>query len=1180
MTGDQGEFELTPQQRAAIESREPDILLEAGAGSGKTTTTVDRYMGMLCKGTDPRAILVFTFTDKAATELREKVRERRASSDEGDFSMSSAWVGTFHAICLRILQSHALAAEVDPGFKVLDDVNAETVKARAFNRSLIEFLSDDAHENTLGLFKEGPLRDSITDVFEELRSRGEIEPKLPAFEPTDPSKALDRLLKELRSALGEGKLKPAAAEPLTELLGYLDGRTAAEVTSRELEARRLTSKAKAVLGCHDACAEALSAFVARDRGDTVLDHLSELLAIYGRRYAEAKLEMSMLDYEDLQLITVKLLEDHPRIAETYETRFDEIMVDEFQDTNPLQKKLIDLLRGEETRLFTVGDEMQSIYGFRHADVGLFRERRRETPEKGRLKLSANFRSQPAIIGAVNEIGRQLDDQAKSAHNASPKDRQKFNPLLVGLPDQGLDSKVELRLTKDKGWRPFELGPLSPAVLPEDHGGDDEVGHYEAEALALAHRIRQLTDEGEYSQGEIVVLLRAKTRIELYRSALEQAGLSPYIVGGTGFWDSREATDVRSLLRVLANPLDDEALISALTSPASGVSSDGLWMLRRAAGSDQPLWSALSRLETAEAESGQEPLWLTRLSRKDSELLVEFRQRVRQLRTGAPVAPLAVTIERAVTATGYDLATLARNPDGTGLANIRRVMTLAQEFQASNGSDLREFLNWIELSAALDSESAAASVDEDSDVVRLMTIHKAKGLEFELVCLPDLRRPNRMNQDGSLIIGKPATGSSTTGPPGADFPVGLRLPNLGGPGYKLYGWEKLTALQKSAEADEELRLFHVALTRAKRGLLLSGLTSGNVPKVTESTAISNRLLQALEIDPKSDQAQAAVIPAPERAVPGHSQEPALEPTEIPVRINVPGPDISAELGQKFERVARADAGTPARPPLKRPGNVLYPDVPLSFTALSEYMECPAHFFSKRVLKLEETDDYEPLDPERSGPNRREGATSFGLAVHDLLETAATRSWAAPTREEVDSALEARGVDPATGESGDKAFSMISRYLKTDLAIRIAEGDATAEVALLARIGGVTIRGFADLIVADQIPLVVDYKTNRLDEISPEEKMDDYRLQRDLYALAVSRSRDGSGVETAFVYLNKPDDPVVFEYSSEDVDAAGDRIAAIVEEIKAGRFFGGPDATYQPCGSCASCMRLSSRLPVAG
>ncbi len=299
------------------------------------------------------------------------------------------------------------------------------------------------------------------------------------------------------------------------------------------------------------------------------EQLRELISRFGRGYEELKAERSALDFEDLQLRAVALLRSSEPLRERYREQFRHLMVDEFQDTNGLQLGLIEQLRGPETRLFLVGDEFQSIYGFRHADVEVYRREHRRFAEGGEpngavLPLTGNFRASPEILAVTNAIGSGL--------------LEGFEPLTPAVEpaDPGESPPVELLLTVEdrKGW---EAEETALPRLEDDPSPASKV----AEARRLAARLRELVDAGE-DPAEIVVLMRAFTHVAAVERALDEAGLDPYVVGGRGFWSQQQIEDLRCLLAVVANPLDDEALFGALASPACGVLPDTLWLLRRAA----------------------------------------------------------------------------------------------------------------------------------------------------------------------------------------------------------------------------------------------------------------------------------------------------------------------------------------------------------------------------------------------------------------------------------------------------------------------------------------------------------------------------------------------------------------------------------------------------------------------
>ena len=322
--------------------------------------------------------------------------------------------------------------------------------------------------------------------------------------------------------------------------------------------------------------------------------LRELLAAYSEAYAELKAERSGLDFEDLQLEAVLLLRENPDLRDRYRERFRHLMVDEFQDTNLLQLQLVELLDGEATSFFAVGDRLQAIYGFRHADVGVFRhvrERLKVAPDSEglALPLSGSFRSTPGVVAVVNELGRTLGDTD-------------FEPLAVGVErvDEPLCEAAPIAAGPDAELLvvPAKSGPKSAwseraKELNLLYEGDNAPASSRvAEARMLASRLRQLADDG-VPQRSMVVLLRALTPVPAIEQELRRARLNPFVVGGRGYWQQQQVDDLRRILGAIANPLDDLALLGALSSPAGGVSPDALWLLRQAAGRGR-FWPELER----------------------------------------------------------------------------------------------------------------------------------------------------------------------------------------------------------------------------------------------------------------------------------------------------------------------------------------------------------------------------------------------------------------------------------------------------------------------------------------------------------------------------------------------------------------------------------------------------------
>ena len=433
--------EPTPEQRAAIESRDRDVFLEAGAGTGKTRVLVERYCEAVCADeVEVDSILAFTFTERAAAELRGRIRrtlmERaqaaRAAGDKhraaelGDHARATerAWVTTIHGFCRRLLAAHPVAAGLDPRFRVLDEAEAGRMRERAFTATLAELMEHGGSDvvRTAAAYRPYRLGDMTLSAHARLRSQGMETPRLPAVADA------------VRSHEGEGE-----AEPLSPA---------------ELEA----------------------AGIARTTLEALLEGFTE-------RYEQLKSDRSGLDFADLELRALSLLAQLAAVREAWRERFAHVLVDEFQDTNRVQLGLIEELRGPDTRLFCVGDEHQSIYRFRNADLQVFRARRAEAqadPGTEVLALRGNFRSRPAPLAAANAAGDVLLDE--------------FPGLTWGrpTPEEGDPAgSVELLLTQDERakdaakWKSDEI-ELEP---PPSEGTPSIV----AEARFLAQRLREMVD---------------------------------------------------------------------------------------------------------------------------------------------------------------------------------------------------------------------------------------------------------------------------------------------------------------------------------------------------------------------------------------------------------------------------------------------------------------------------------------------------------------------------------------------------------------------------------------------------------------------------------------------------------------------------------------------------------------
>ena len=394
---------MNPQQRAAVDAR-GEVFVSAGAGTGKTTVLVERFVRAVCEeGLDVESVLVITYTRKAAGELRARIRSALHARGRPDLArrLDGAWISTIHGFCARLLRTHPFAVGIDPRFRELDEEHGLVIRGEAFERALAGFCAtrDAERLRLLATYGAQGLRRKLTSVYETLRSAGR-ELALELSEPVDIAERLAELHDEARQLAADGDCsdKQAAAAQAALALTTTNPERLLDLAGLRASGDRAAGYESARKRVEQAAFDELAL---RDK-----DLLQELLDLFAAEYAAAKQRESALDFEDLQLLTRDLLRDDERVREQEQLRFRALMIDEFQDTNRLQCELIDQLAGGplERDVFYVGDEFQSIYGFRHADVEVFRERRAAAAQ--RLPLARNYRSRPEVLAAVNHLFRE------------------------------------------------------------------------------------------------------------------------------------------------------------------------------------------------------------------------------------------------------------------------------------------------------------------------------------------------------------------------------------------------------------------------------------------------------------------------------------------------------------------------------------------------------------------------------------------------------------------------------------------------------------------------------------------------------------------------------------------------------------------------------------------------------
>ena len=767
------DLELNSYQQMALDTKR-DIIVSAGAGSGKTRILVSRYISLFLADSDLKIdnVVAITFTDKAAAELKNRVdtafREYLARSNDPEIrkrladlleDLSLAWIGTIHGFCRRILREFPLDAGVDADFSVLDEFESVGIVSDSIEDTLDHIARDRASPlaGDLRLLLRHMERKNLSNVLLELfNHRHIVTSHVNRYE----TESEEDLLRSERDAL-------AALDPAGDFN---------EVLQR----------------IHARCLKALTHI-----------YLTVCEEVESRKGFGAS-----LDFDDLLIRTEALLKNSPTVRENLQKRFRYILVDEFQDTDPLQWRIFRILTETSTpgSLFLVGDAMQSIYGFRRADVRLFsraiehiREKNtaahtekipiavepEDIPSKksarlGLLPLPINYRSLPVIIDFANFF---------------------FSKIMAR---GGNKESFEVAYEPLKGYKDDEPGLIEifyadPERLPEDDPFS-KVPKVEYEGEMIARRILQLHDENSFPHfnvGDIAILLRGRTNLKSYESALLRHKIPFLTVGGSGFFERQEILDMANLLQFLVSPENDVALLGLLRSPFMLIPDE---LLFRAADHEGAcLWdrirAAAHNADSINDNEREHLSWIV----KTLEYFLARAQRI----------PLSILLEDFLTKTdGWKILTAGvegkRNRE-----NLDKFLARAREFDASGFNSLIDFAeNFKKQIESAEREAEAPLYFEEVNAVKIMTIHKAKGLEFPAVFLPGISSQFNYNREPFII----------------DDQFGLAM-KLADPSKRFEPSDTaLFSVLKKRDDDkiisEEKRLFYVGVTRAMRFLALS------------------------------------------------------------------------------------------------------------------------------------------------------------------------------------------------------------------------------------------------------------------------------------------------------------------------------------------------------------------------
>jgi len=1034
---------LLPEQAAAAYEIKKHISVTAGPGSGKTTVLVERYVHILREhDLSIDQIVAITFTNRAANEMRERVRSelnvmlRIARDDERrrwlnyKRTLDGAVITTIHGFCARMLREFPVEARVDPQFLLLDEHRAAMMLEAMVEQVLSEFITGghiEISRLTLGVGRSR-LAAALTQLYREVRSKGlsleelaRATAKVHATED-DHARALEDLERTMEEFLAmriktPGTMKKHAdlgarwpevrdllrAIPLHETLGEY---------CRSIDAfRRFRLSATSSVADYVKALDVLiwNTDLQGRVPQVCLDIFAQqyalemvnLLMRVDQRLNEEKQKISALDFDDLELRTLSLLERPEVIARTSE-RYRFFLVDEFQDTNAVQQVLLERLALSKGRrpanLFIVGDRKQSIYGFRGADVDVFREMTSILLAAGgdEKPLQLNFRSQPPLIAFFNHLFARLflvpDDV--------PAGEMKNLDQLGYVKHEKSEPKRELR---DSGPL-VELMVSTKPSLEDDPRAEQDSRVLDAQQVARRILSLMRSSSPKLKFGNIACLFRAMTQVQIYESVFRRANIPYQTVLGRGFYEREEITDLMQLLRFLDNKTDELALAAVLRSPLCGISDNALLALRCAplvaeVDTADPLrgFSATRRLYTALRRHEE----IAYISAEEHELLDRGAKLISQLVDRRHHYPIQDLLRFAVEQSEY-MTVVAANFDGAQrLANVERLFTLAARFESSGTHLIRDFVRYVEEFEAIGSRESEGQIDQAADAVRLMTIHQAKGLEFPVVIIPDLQRLSRVATDTWVLL---------------DRHQGLTLKVPDGRGNLVSGctfsdFEKRHAWR---EQFESMRLLYVAASRAEDRLILSGVTEELSRLNGANDSWLKWIWQSLELGERSS--SEVVELAPE--------------VELQLTINLadePAQVFEVQVEEETHTTALASDSLYEAFPLTRPlgpqsGDAIHR---FSVTQLINYQRCPRQYYFDRVLQVPSSDELAVWNKaEAPEPPANLTATLKGAVIHRFCERYTS--------------------DQSAEECLRRSFEEVVRLRQAQLADRLVEIDS--EVAI--------------------------------------------------------------------------------------------------------------------------------------
>lgn len=860
---------FTTMQQKVIDTKDCNILVSAAAGSGKTAVLVERIIRMICDTDNPvdvDRLLVVTFTSAAAAQMRERIgkaiEQKLNEQPENEHLqrqaalLHNAQITTIHSFCLFVIRNHFHTIGLDPAFRVADEAELKLLKQQVMKTLLEEQFAKKEEEflRCVEYFclngRESILEQHILDLYTYAMSypwpKEWLIERKGDYQCDTPEAFLDSEAGQYLTALLQKRVQDmyALLKQAYDICDLPDGPYMyGELLEKELEQLEKLCKLKTPQEFEQYLPAVSFGVLPRKKDDTVdgnkrelvkavrnqvKDGLKELQSKYfsipfatgmkqqaecGRELSvlidlviefkelldKQKREKKLVDFHDIEHFALDILLEKTEegvcatsAAKEYRSFFQEVLIDEYQDSNMVQEYLLKAVSGEEDGIynrFMVGDVKQSIYRFRLAKPALFLEKyhtySQKEGERKRIDLRQNFRSRKEVLDSVNRVFEKI--MKKQVGGIEYDEAAALYPGAQYPENPDCDSEL---------------------IFVEKPEKDEGMNAKEAEAMAVAQKIKELkktfrvTDEktGQLRPVEyrdMVILLRSVSGWdEEFKKVLMKEGVPAYALSKTGYFAVKEVRDILHFLKVLDNPLQDIPFYGVMTSVFGGFTEEEIALLR--------------------GQNKTVPLYLcVRECAGENEKCRKLLEHIRRYRQESVYLPVSRLLQKIMTDYDY-LPYVTALPGGEQRrANVEMLLEKAVEFEALSFSGLFHFIRYMEQLDKYDIDYGEANIlDENADVVRIMSIHKSKGLEFPVTFVSGLgKRFNMQDSNQAFLVDD-------------ELGIGMNYVNLEKRvKCKTLRRNILAAKMQADNMAEELRVLYVAMTRAKEKLILTGTMTG-------------------------------------------------------------------------------------------------------------------------------------------------------------------------------------------------------------------------------------------------------------------------------------------------------------------------------------------------------------------